>query len=53
MANHAWTYAIGVTVLLAALSAPVLALRLGFPDEGTLPESRTERQAYELVAAKL
>ena len=48
--GHAWPYAIGVTVLLLALSAPVLALRLGFPDEGTLPESRTERAAYELIA---
>ncbi len=48
--NHAWPYAIGVTVLLLALSAPVLALRLGFPDEGTLPDSRTERVAYDLVA---
>ncbi len=48
--SHAWPYAIGVTVLLLALSAPVLALRLGFPDEGTLPDSRTERAAYDLVA---
>jgi len=48
--RHAWPYAIGVTVFLVALSAPVLALRLGFPDEGTLPESRTERAAYDLVA---
>jgi RND superfamily putative drug exporter len=43
-------YAIGATVVLVALSAPVLALRLGVPDEGTLPESRTERRAYDLVA---
>jgi len=48
--NHAWPYAIGVTVLLLALTAPVLALRLGFPDDGTLPGSRTERLAYDLVA---
>ncbi len=48
--SHAWPYAIGVTVVLLALSAPVLALRLGFPDEGTLPDSRTERVAYDLVA---
>jgi len=48
--GHAWPYAIGVTVLLLALSAPVLALRLGFPDEGTLPESRTERVAYDMIA---
>lgn len=50
VADHAWVYAIGVTALLLALTAPVLALRLGFPDEGTLPESRTERRAYDLVA---
>ena len=47
---HAWPYAIGVTVLLLALTAPVLSLRLGFPDDGSLPESRTERLAYDLVA---
>jgi RND superfamily putative drug exporter len=50
VSGHAAVYAIGVTVLLLALTAPVLALRLGFPDEGTLPEGRTERKAYDLVA---
>jgi putative drug exporter of the RND superfamily len=50
VATHAWAYTIGVTVLLLALTAPVLALRLGFPDEGSLPDSRTERRAYDLVA---
>ena len=50
VSKHAWPYAIGVTALLVALTAPVLALQLGFPDEGTQPESRTERQAYDLVA---
>ena len=50
VAGHAWPYAIGVTVLLLALTAPVLSLRLGFPDDGALPESRTERRAYDLVA---
>ncbi|HNJ98870.1 MAG TPA: MMPL family transporter, partial [Ilumatobacteraceae bacterium] len=28
----------------------VFSLRLGFPDEGTLQDSRTERRAYDLVA---
>ena len=37
--GNAWAYAVGVTVLLLALAAPVLALRLGIPDEGTLPET--------------
>ena len=51
VSKHAWAYVIGVTVLLLALTAPVLALRVGNPDEGALPESRTERRAYDLVAA--
>ena len=33
-----------------ALAAPVLSLRLGFPDEGTQSVERTERRAYDLVA---
>jgi len=50
VARHAGTYAVGVTVLLVALTMPVLALELGFPDEGNFSESRTERQAYDLLA---
>ena len=50
VARNAWAYAIGVTVLLLALTAPVLALHVGIPDEGSLPETRTERRAYDLVA---
>ncbi|MEM7337816.1 MAG: MMPL family transporter [Actinomycetota bacterium] len=50
VAAHPWVYSVGVTALLLALTAPVLALRLGAPDQGTLPESRTERRAYDLVA---
>ena len=33
-----------------ALAAPALSCGSGFPDEGTLPDSRTERQAYDLLA---
>ena len=47
--RHAKGYAVGATVLLLALAAPVTALRLGFPDEGTMPQSRTERRAYDLI----
>jgi putative drug exporter of the RND superfamily len=50
VSKNAWAYAVGVTVALLALTAPVLSLRLGFPDEGSLPESRTQRRAYDLVA---
>ncbi len=50
VSRHAKPYAVGVTVLLVALTAPILALQLGFPDEGTQAESRTERRAYDLAA---
>jgi putative drug exporter of the RND superfamily len=50
VSRNAWAYAIGVTVLLLALTAPVLALRVGVPDDGALPGTRTERRAYDLVA---
>ncbi|HZJ49571.1 MAG TPA: MMPL family transporter, partial [Actinomycetota bacterium] len=50
VSKNAWAYAIGVTILLLALTAPVLGLRLGSPDDGTLPATRTERRAYDLVA---
>jgi len=39
----------GLAVLLA-LSAPVLGLRLGFPDAGNDPAETTTRQAYDLLA---
>jgi RND superfamily putative drug exporter len=48
--RNPWPYAVGVTVLLLALALPVLALRPGIPDDGSLPQGRTERQAYDLVA---
>jgi RND superfamily putative drug exporter len=49
VASHATGYALGVTAVLLAMTAPVLALRLGVPDDGTLPDSRTQRRAYDLV----
>jgi putative drug exporter of the RND superfamily len=48
--RHAAAYAIAGTMLLLALAAPVLALRLGLPDQGSYPQARTERRAYDLVA---
>ena len=50
VSKNAWVYAIGATVSLLALAAPVLALRVGTPDDGALPQHRTERRAYDLVA---
>ncbi|MEZ5091889.1 MMPL family transporter [Nocardioides sp.] len=48
--RHAGPYAVAGAVALVALSVPVLGLRLGLPDQGSMPESRTERRAYDLVA---
>jgi RND superfamily putative drug exporter len=50
VSTHAIPYAVGVTMLLLALAAPALDLRLDSPDEGNLPDTRTERRAYDLVA---
>ena len=51
VSRHPWPYALGSLVLLVALALPAVAMRLGFPDQGSLPQSRTERQAYDLVAS--
>jgi RND superfamily putative drug exporter len=50
VSRHALPYAVGGIAVLLALAAPALDLRLGFPDEGNLPTTRTERRAYDLVA---
>ena len=43
--RHPAAYLVAATALLVALAIPALSLTLGTPDEGTLPESRTERPA--------
>jgi len=50
VSKHAWPYMLSTLVLLVALTAPVLDLKLGFPDQGNMPEDRTSRQAYDLLA---
>ena len=45
-----WAYALGAVLVLLALAAPLLALRLGTLDDGTLPTSATQRRAYDLLA---
>ena len=42
-------YAIGAGVLLVALAAPVLDMRLGFTDAGNNPETYHTRRAYDLL----
>jgi putative drug exporter of the RND superfamily len=48
--RHPWRYLIAAVVVLGALAAPVFSLRLGMPDNGSLPESFTTRRAYDLLA---
>jgi RND superfamily putative drug exporter len=43
--------ALGSTVLLLALAAPALGLRLGTSDSGNDPTTQTTRHAYDLLAA--
>ncbi|HEX2468644.1 MAG TPA: MMPL family transporter [Solirubrobacterales bacterium] len=44
-----WPFAIGATVVLLALAAPALGMRLGFPDAGNDPPDTMTRQAYDLM----
>ncbi|MFC4049304.1 MMPL family transporter [Actinomadura syzygii] len=48
--RHPLPYAVGAAGLLLTATLPVLGLRVGLPDDGSLPRSRTERRAYDLVA---
>jgi putative drug exporter of the RND superfamily len=43
-----WPFAIGALVILLALAAPALGMRLGFPDAGNDPPDSMTRQAYDL-----
>jgi RND superfamily putative drug exporter len=48
--RHPWRYAIGSFVVLAALAAPVMAMRTGMADDGTAAADTTYRRAYDMVA---
>ncbi|BDU08492.1 MMPL family transporter [Nocardia cyriacigeorgica] len=46
------TVAITVTVVLLFLGAPFLGLKLGYPDERSMPEASSSRQVAEVVRAE-
>ena len=57
--SHRWSrtiqrrplpWAIAAAVVLLALAAPFLGLRMGWTDEGNFPEDSDTRQAYDLLA---
>ena len=49
VAGKPWRYMIGSVVILLALAAPALSMRLGQTDAGTLSTSSTQRRAYDLL----
>jgi RND superfamily putative drug exporter len=51
VASHAWPFAVLAVAILVALAWPVLSMRLGESDDGNLPASATQRQAFDLIAA--
>jgi RND superfamily putative drug exporter len=48
--SRPWTIAIASTLVMLAIAAPALALRLGSSDAGNDPKSFTARRAYDLLA---
>ncbi len=48
--HRPWIAAIGGLAVLLALAAPLLGMRLGFPDAQNDPKSYTTHQAYDLIA---
>jgi RND superfamily putative drug exporter len=50
VARHAWVFAILAIAILLTLAWPLLSMRLGQSDDGNLPSSTTQRQAYDLIA---
>ncbi|HZB78881.1 MAG TPA: MMPL family transporter [Actinomycetota bacterium] len=45
-----WPAALLATLVLLALAAPALGMRLGFPDAGNDPSDSMTRQAYDLMS---
>jgi RND superfamily putative drug exporter len=50
VARRAWPFAIGSVIVLLVLAYPLLSMRLGQTDDGNLPRSTTQRQAYDLIS---
>ena len=49
VATRPWRYLLASLVVLLALAAPALSMRLGQTDAGTLSTSSTQRRAYDLL----
>ncbi|TDC71239.1 MMPL family transporter [Micromonospora sp. KC606] len=51
--RHRIGYGMGALAVLLGLTAPLLTLRLGTPDDGNQPERWPQRQAYDTVRREL
>jgi putative drug exporter of the RND superfamily len=50
VAEHKWPFAIVSILVMLVIASPFLSMRLGESDDGNLPTSTTQRQAYDLIA---
>jgi RND superfamily putative drug exporter len=48
--SRPWVALIGGLVIMLVIAVPALSMRLGMPDDGSLPEGTTQREAYDLLA---
>ncbi|MDF7627521.1 MMPL family transporter [Lactobacillaceae bacterium L1_55_11] len=52
LTGHPWVVTIVGIAVLAGLALPAQHMRFGMPYNGSLPEQRTERQAYDIISDK-
>ncbi|CAK1223711.1 MMPL/SSD domain [Fructobacillus evanidus] len=50
--GHPWTVSIVAILVLVGIALPAQNMRLGMPYNGSLPDNRTERQAYDMISDK-
>jgi putative drug exporter of the RND superfamily len=48
--DHPVPYLLVGIAIIFVLAIPLLSIRLGLPDDGTLPTSTTQRQAYDILS---
>jgi RND superfamily putative drug exporter len=51
VARRAWLFVVASLLILLALAAPALSMRLGFTTDADAPKGTTQRDAYDLVTS--
>ncbi|GAO99514.1 MMPL family transporter [Fructobacillus ficulneus] len=52
LTGHPWLVSIFSVIVLLGVALPATNMRLGMPYDGSLPDNRTERQAYDMISDK-